>query len=298
MGRVAAFRPVKRTSSDRAGRRYQTPDGDFPSVTTVLSVVGKPALLNWMAAKEREYVIEAAANLWEDAPLPKMSRLAFIATLQQRLTKEKAGERERNKAADIGSQTHAMVECYLRRELGQLVDEPRLSPEAAFAFSQFLGWKDRVKLEPIWMEHTVWSKIYGYAGTLDLTCRLTIPEDREEVKRAFSLPNDMSLEAFYQEHRGQQVLVLGDIKTSKRVYMEARLQCAAYAAAHQEMGHERYDMGLVIRLPKTADDPPFEAVPILNMDAEFAVFLHVMELWKRQREYDIASGWIKEEAGA
>jgi hypothetical protein len=74
------------------------------------------------------------------------------------------------------------------------------------------------------------------------------------------------------------------------------LQVAAYGAALQEMGHERCDMGLILRLPKAESDPGFEAVPILNMDEEFATFLHVMELWKRVQAFDKERGWLKESA--
>jgi hypothetical protein len=50
------------------------------------------------------------------SPLPRMSRLPYLATLQTRLGKEKAHQRALAKAAEIGSETHGYIEWTLRRE--------------------------------------------------------------------------------------------------------------------------------------------------------------------------------------
>jgi hypothetical protein len=72
----------------RTSRRYRIPGTDeaYDSVTSILSAIGKPALINWAANQERALVMEAAANLHEDLPVgaPRMSRLAYLATLQTR----------------------------------------------------------------------------------------------------------------------------------------------------------------------------------------------------------------------
>lgn len=292
---MPAAAKIKRISRERAGRFYETPAGEFPSVTNILGVIGKPALLNWMAAREREYVSEAAADLWEDAPAnPKMTRLAFLASLKTRLSAVKAGDKLKEEAAEIGTQVHALVEWNLRKQLGQLPGpEPRITPAASLAFAEFEKWRALVNLEPVFIEQTVFSEVFGYAGSLDLAGYITVPNDRERVKAAFRCPSDLALEAFYQQHKGERVFFTGDIKTGKSVYMEARLQIAAYAQALQEMGHQRSELGVVIRLPKVETDPGFEVVPVLNLDEEHSVFLHVMELFKRVQAHDKERGWIK-----
>lgn len=291
---------VKRISRERAGRYYETPDGTYPSVTNILGVVGKPALLNWMASREREYVMDAAADLFMDAPAtPRMSRLAFLSTLKTRLSAAKAGDKLKEKAAEIGTAVHALVEWNLRKSIGQEPGPaPQINPAATLAYAAFEEWRGLVKLEPVYIEQTVWSSVFEYAGTLDLAAYITIPEDRELVKKAFRCPSDLSLEAFYQQHKGERVFFTGDIKSGKKIYLEARFQVAAYAAALQEMGHQRSEFGLVIRLPKVETDPGFEVAPILNLDEEFAVFLHVSELFARIQEFEKETGWIKEEATA
>jgi hypothetical protein len=87
--------------------------------------------------------MEAAANLHEDLPLaPRMSRLAYLATLQTRLGEEKAHQRELAKAAEIGSQAHSYIEWTLRRERGEAVGpEPRISDKALWAFMVWQDWQ-------------------------------------------------------------------------------------------------------------------------------------------------------------
>ena len=87
----------------RSSRFYQVGEDAalLPSVTNILNVIGKPALINWAANTERALVIEAAAALWEDAPITtKMTRLAYIATLTDRIGKTKAHQKELAKAGE------------------------------------------------------------------------------------------------------------------------------------------------------------------------------------------------------
>jgi hypothetical protein len=90
---MATTRQARRQT--RAGRFYDVEElGSLPSVTTILSVIAKPALLNWMAKVEREMVLEVSADLYEAVHgTPKMSRTAWFTTMETRLGKAKAGAR-------------------------------------------------------------------------------------------------------------------------------------------------------------------------------------------------------------
>ena len=239
-----------------SGRFYTLPSGaEYPSVTTLLQVIAKPALINWAANVEREFVVETAAALWEGAPHSSpMSRASYVATLQQRLGREKAHTKKLQAAGDIGSQVHALAEWNLRRELGEVQGpEPQISREAAVAFAKYETWRATVDLTPLKLEQTVWSDTHGYAGTLDLYARVG------------------------------ELCVVGDWKTGKAIYPEARLQIAAYREALIELGHATRDTyGLIVRLPKAHEDPDPEAMLIApaECDALFQVFLHVKALWE------------------
>jgi hypothetical protein len=202
----------------RTSRRYRIPgtDEEYDSVTSILSTIGKPALISWAANQERALVMEAAANLNEDLPVgaPRMSRLAYLATLQARLGKEKAHQKELARGAEIGSQAHGYIEWTLRRERGEAVGpEPRMSDKALWAFMVWQDWQAMVKLRPLALEQVVWSTTHRYAGTLDVLAEITLPGQPGPVP------------------------VVGDIKTGKAVYPEALLQVSAYTAALREMEH-------------------------------------------------------------
>ena len=265
---------LKRVSVDqgygRSSRFYQTPDGEmYPSVTSILSCVGKPALINWAANQERALVIDAAAALYEDMPLipKKMSRAAYVATLQSRVGKQKAHQKELARAGEIGTAVHALIEWNLRRELGQQVGpEPHVADRALWCFMAYEDWRKKSGLKPLAIEQVVWSSSHGYAGTMDVFGEVLI------------------------EPHGTCVAVL-DWKTGKGIYDEALLQNAAYVQALIEMGHATAPVyGVIVRLPKVETDPEFEVKVILAEEqAElFEAFLAVKRLW----------GWlqVREEA--
>lgn len=260
MSTVATFPPTRLVqAANRSGRFYETPAGALPSVTTILGCIGKPALLNWYAKTEREMVIEAAANLYEDAPAaPKMSRPTYMTTLTARLGKEKAGKKELDKACEIGSACHALIEWNLRKEVGQVVGpEPKLAGPALWAFAAWERWRQSVNLEPLWIEQTVFSATHQYAGTIDLVAWLDLPP------------------------AGRTLAVL-DWKTGKAIYPEARLQNVAYAWAYHEMGHaDAPPVGVIVRLPKLEKDPEFETLTVAREEwsPNFHAFLAAKELW-------------------
>jgi len=267
---------AKRRSVDqgygRTSRAYEVPTGEvYDSVTSILGVVAKPALITWSANMERAYVTQAAADLYEDtSPTPKMSRQAFLTSLDLRLSKVKAHTRALEKAGNIGSQAHALIEWSLRRQLGQIVGaQPEVVPEAAHSFACFESWAEVSEFTPKLIEQVVWSRQHEYAGTLDI-----LGEAR----------------CMRSEAEGELVQFVGDWKTGKAIYPEAKMQSAAYIRALREMGHVTGDVwGLVVRLPKVAADPGFEAVWISPEEQQehFDAFLAAKRLWdwtQRQRK--------------
>lgn len=250
---------IRQVTGKWGARYYESPEGErYPSVTTILSVLGKPALVPWAAKVEREAVVEAAANLYVDAPLePKMSRPTYVATLLDRVGKLKAYQKQSAKALEIGSQAHKLVEWNIRKELGQVPGpEPEIGPDALTAFAAYEEWRKSVALVPIWSEQVVYHPEERYAGTMDL----------------FAMAN----------LRGKARRGIVDFKTSKAIYPEALIQVAAYAKAVEAMGHGSVDVGWIVRLPKAQNDPGFEVVTIEGLDELFAVFLNLKAVYEWQ----------------
>jgi hypothetical protein len=247
----------------RSSRRYTTPDGNFDSVTSILSALSKPALINWAANTERAACLEAAAALWESGEAhAQPTRTAYLATLMERLGKQKAHQRELAKAAEIGSEIHARVEWALRKETGRPVGpEPHVSDPALWAFMAYEDWKKQAQLKPHAIEQVVWSATHRYAGTLDCHADVFLP--------------------------GQgAVQVVLDWKSSKGVYDEHRLQNVAYIRALMELGLAVPPVwGAVVRFPKVETDPAFEVVliPPAEQDVLFNAFLAVKHVWDWQQ---------------
>ncbi len=248
---IAAFpQPVRKDG--RSGRFYEVDGESFPSVTNILGVIGKPALINWAANQERSACMDAAADLYVDlSKAPPMSRTSFITTLEGRIGKQKSHRRSLDKAAEIGTQVHGLIEWNMRKRLGQKVGpEPSVVDDAQWAFMAFQDWANQVELEPIFIEQTVYSKKHKYAGTMDLLARVN----------------------------GAVTLV--DFKTGKAIYGESHLQNIAYQMALAEMGHSVAEGGLIVRLPKTQTDPAFEVAEVPVAADYFPIFLAVIDVWK------------------
>lgn len=121
----------------RAHQRYYLSDGTLvPGVTTVLSVLSKPALVTW-------------AN-----------RLGLEGVDVTKYV---------DKTASIGTLAHYLVECRVKGEEPDL--EP-FSPEelkrAEWAFGSYLSWEKQHQPKVIASEVQLVSERHGYGGTIDL----------------------------------------------------------------------------------------------------------------------------------
>jgi hypothetical protein len=245
------------------GRSYRVEGCEYPSVTTILSCIAKPALVAWSAKVERELVKEVSARLYEQCQglQEPITAPQWLLRLEDMLGKEKAHTKELAKAGEIGSQVHALIEFTLRMELCEKVGpSPALESKAQFAYASWQKWRQSVKFRPILVEFTVVSKKHGYAGTADLLAEVN------------------------------GVLTLVDWKTGKAVYKEAHLQNAAYREAVREMGLGDAKQGLILRLPKTEADPDFEAVPALPEEPCLKTFLTAKDLWTDMQEPELLAG--------
>ena len=142
--------PVLAENVKGKGRHYRTPDGTLvPSVTNILGVLSKPALVPWAA----KVVAEQAVAMRES--LLKLEEQEAIDILKN------SYRRSSSRAAGRGTTIHAYLEARLAG-----IDPPEISGEAA----RFRGAADRFLAEwtpkPLHLELTVFGE--GYAGTGDL----------------------------------------------------------------------------------------------------------------------------------
>lgn len=197
--------PPKR---DRSGY-YATSAGRFMSVTTILSNgVPKPALMHWAAFEAAQCAVDSIPDL--------VKARGENARLEMRNWIQRAAERKRDTAADLGTVVHGFLEAQiLGQPTPEYTDEQRPFIDA---FNRFL---DAFQPEFEASELTVGNPEHEYAGTLDAIAR--IPSLTDE-------------------------LLMLDWKTGKSVYPEVGMQLAAYRRC--PIGWTRPD-GVQVDVPVT-----------------------------------------------
>lgn len=229
--------PRNATTTNR-GRTYQWRDETFDSVTTILSGgVPKPALTSWAAKSVAEYV---AANLAEVSAIAAKDTAAAIDLMKG------SPWRQRDAAAVQGSAIHAWAEAHV---LGKAPAAPPKAQQPYLdGFLRFLDdWRPVYEMS----EATVYSRRYGYAGTLDAIALLD----------------------------GARTLI--DYKTGKGVYGEVALQLAAYRFAEfvgmpngDEAPMPSVDAAAVLHLTPEG----YFLIPVTADEVAFRFFLYAQQV--------------------
>ena len=141
-----------------SGRHYQVEgyDDPFPSVTTVLGVIAKPALIPWARNAALDSVREALTK-----------RAGGMAWVTPEWVNEVIAEarrhpdRAKTEAADFGTQAHILIDAIIRGE------KPEIPPEMEPVTTSFELWQRDAGLEIHLSENMVYSTEYRYAGTMD-----------------------------------------------------------------------------------------------------------------------------------
>lgn len=223
--------------------------GRLPSVTTILSVISKPGLMNWQSKHGALKAINVMQKVLEKS---SFIHDAIKAELGENFFKD--GNSLAAEAADYGSQAHRIIEHVLKEDEASVKALMSEAPEPVHkAVQVFLKWRDREKFELVKAESVVHSKKFGYAGTVDAIGRTV------------------------------EGVTLLDWKTSKRIYPEYSLQTVAYKYAAEEMTGERINSVMICRFGK---DGSFESytVPVLTHPDLFDRFMDAKRLWEWQRE--------------
>jgi hypothetical protein len=237
---------------------------DVPSVTEVLKCLNKPGLVHWYANQERRHLEHAVLEVAADAEARRVNLTPsqLLNVVLAAVQGVKAADRAKQEAGDIGTAAHALVEWHTRVQLGEDAGlEPQVPDAALLAVEAWKDWCKDVQFEPIWVERVVYHRVFGYAGTADWLARV------------------------------KGVVTLGDIKTGKAIYPEAWLQNRAYRSAWEQMVYDETTpsphplprQGLILRLPKTLEDPTFEAQFVPEW-VRLEDFLAAKKLWEWQRK--------------
>ena len=243
---------VERRNHGR-GHSYRVDGAKIPGVTTILNAaMPKPALVNWAGNVTAEYAVDN----WNDlAPLPPSKRLAEL---------KGARFADRDRAANRGTEVHALGEKYVR---GEQIDIPEELDGHVRGYEKFIAeWQP----DPVLVESVVVNRSTWYCGTVDLVADLV------------------------DGHRW-----LLDLKTSRSgIYPESALQLCAYEHAEtyctvgddgQLVEQPMADLGITRVGAIWVRPDAYELRPLAHGDEVWSYFRHLA--WLARQAEDVET-WV------
>lgn len=135
--------------------RYQLNGVGMTGVTTILSAIAKPQLIDW-----------AASEAYKDAV--NLSKEEIKAIIE---SKNYAHKKRSSDATDIGKDAHDWVERYIKSKIDG-TKEPEIDASTDHICRRFRAWAEHKNVKFIASELSVFSRKYFYAGTFDFVCEI------------------------------------------------------------------------------------------------------------------------------
>lgn len=217
----------------------------YPGVTGILSIINKPALVNWAKREALNRVRESMSQFSNGS-------CTITDTLIDRVIEEASARPDKIKddAASLGSKVHAYIDRFVKGGKLEKIPNEILKPVSAFA-----DWWKRSGLTFVSGDLKVASSAYGYGGSLDALAK----------------------------KNGR--LVLLDWKTSKAIYDEYALQAAAYVQAFIETYGVGVSEAVIVRFSKPGvPGPVFESGRLANIAESLAAFLDAKGLSEKMKQ--------------
>jgi hypothetical protein len=166
-------------------------------------------------------------------------------------TEGKDYRKERDKAADIGTIAHFLIECFLNNQVADLSDYGQEDiDKALLCYNKFVDWWDEQSLEKVATETQLVNEFYRYGGTIDLIART---------------------------QKGEHILL--DFKTSKKISESYWRQCAGYAQLWNSNNPANpIKNHAIVRIGKQ-EEGDFEVVWKDNLSNEWYVFQKQVDLY-------------------
>ncbi len=155
---------------------------EYPSVTTILGMLDKPALKFWAANCAVDFISERIEEIQNPSGPHVIEGIMRDA--------RRAFETASGKAKDIGTAVHEMIHAHIHNAP---IPEG-VPPEAETGFLAFLEWEQKNAV--VWLESelTLFSTLHGYSGTTDVVA---------EVNAHRYLMDFKSSKDFYPEYQVQ-----------------------------------------------------------------------------------------------
>lgn len=245
---------MKKFEFNEKTHRYYLGGKSMTGCTTVLGMIAKPALIGWAARMASEYVVE---NLKDLNDLEEVCEQAKKAHLM-----------ERDKAAEVGTDVHAIIEDLIKSamQINAGVISADMKSECKQA-QHFIDWTLNHKIKFLESEKQVYSEKLWTAGTYDFKCEI------------------------------DGKIYLGDIKTSSGIYDRTPLaQCAGYQFMELEQEPDnKIDGRLIINLKKTGIfDEDKDVYISYHYEDDLKIFMSALELYRQlKNKFEPINKFIK-----
>jgi hypothetical protein len=305
----------------KTSKSYIRDGKHYSRVTAVIGLLDKSGpLTNWAASTQLEADYEAALVAFQVIQ-PGATMDDFKRAMRESLIETwGAAQRKpdwtedrprlahavtKDRAADVGTQAHGLLEWHIRKQVGAelpspeepiVTEEVRLLARAGWRFLKLLHFDPISVEETMALEHDEYGQLLEVAGTADLLAWVSIDE---VTALRFGVP----------------ALPLGicvmDWKTSKGLYLEHKIQIAVYARMAQLCGLvDHLVPGLIVRLPREPGaDAKICCVSPTDSELFWRVFKDLVRVykatkplydadrreWYRQRKRDEANATAERE---
>lgn len=212
------------------------------------------ALDNWLNTYAPEFCDERRVAEARQEILKGGGTLAYIAQLQQINRAALATEygKKLEEEATLGTLVHSWIEAEMRGTPPPTIPAEH-KERAENAMLGFFEWRDAFQLEVTGSEVPLVSETYHYGGTIDYPVRL----------------------------KGRRAIL--DLKSSKSVYHDHRVQLAAYAQLWRECYPDDPPQGYhLLRVGK--EDGSFSHHYWPSLQTEWEIFLHLRALYDLAKE--------------
>lgn len=232
---------------DEENHLYFFDQKPLSGVTSVLSVIAKPALIAWASNEntrllKEKALVDLSGNLVISPELLEEARTAHA--------------RKKDKAAQQGTDVHSLLEITIRGAIingGYITEDYRGDNEQV---RKFIEWAKEKRVKFFESEKRLYSLTHWVAGTCDFTCEI---EGRRYV---------------------------GDIKTTSGIYdLTPFLQVGAYRLMLEEMGEKEFVGGVIVRLGKDGSFEVRERLHTENGDGR--AFLSALSLYRAMENYKL-----------
>jgi hypothetical protein len=229
------------TISENGNKPFQC-----PSVTTILNVLNKPALVEWGVKCACDFMYDGLQDLFQQECYSSDEVLDVLGNARQ------AHNRVKDEAAEIGTGAHDWLAQYWTAKL-DLAPPPQPLEEGPVqnCITAVMGWIKEHEVKPILIEKPSYSRLHKITGTADFIGWI-----------------DGKLSVL-------------DYKSTKQIWPEVALQTAPYAGMYQEEYRTAISNRYALRMDKTNGSFDSKVYPADTYELDMDTFLATFKIYDR-----------------